>query len=163
MAYIIDANCFIQPKNDYYRFDVCPGYWDALIIGNASRLIYSISHVRKELCDGNDGLVDWARAQGDNFFLADDDALTANSNTQIVTWVTGRDFTPVAKTDFLDSTDLFVIGYAMAYNHTVVTHESLNLNRKNKVMIPVVCQQFDVPCIKVFGMLQSMGTRFVLP
>ena len=28
--YALDANVFIEAKNRYYRFNLCPGYWQAL-------------------------------------------------------------------------------------------------------------------------------------
>ena len=30
MAYLLDTNIFIQAKNEYYGFDLCPGFWDWL-------------------------------------------------------------------------------------------------------------------------------------
>ncbi|WP_448218276.1 DUF4411 family protein [Endozoicomonas sp. 2B-B] len=30
MQYLLDANTFIQAKNQYYAMDICPGYWDWL-------------------------------------------------------------------------------------------------------------------------------------
>nr|WP_269633613.1 DUF4411 family protein [Pelomonas sp. BJYL3] len=30
MAYLLDANVFIQAKNLQYGFDFCPGFWDWL-------------------------------------------------------------------------------------------------------------------------------------
>ena len=34
MAYLLDANVFIQAKNLYYGFDFCPAFWDWLIASN---------------------------------------------------------------------------------------------------------------------------------
>jgi hypothetical protein len=28
MAYLLDANVFIQAKNSYYGFDICPAFWE---------------------------------------------------------------------------------------------------------------------------------------
>ncbi len=30
MAYLLDANVFIQAKNLHYGFDFCPGFWAGL-------------------------------------------------------------------------------------------------------------------------------------
>ena len=30
MTYLLDANIFIQAKNLYYNFDICPAFWDWL-------------------------------------------------------------------------------------------------------------------------------------
>ena len=29
--FVLDANAFIQAKRRFYPFDVCPGYWGALV------------------------------------------------------------------------------------------------------------------------------------
>lgn len=31
MAYLLDANVFIQAKNRHYGFDFCPAFWDGSI------------------------------------------------------------------------------------------------------------------------------------
>ena len=31
MAYLLDANVFIQAKNLHYGFDFCPAFWDWLV------------------------------------------------------------------------------------------------------------------------------------
>ena len=28
MVYLLDANVFIEAKNHYYRFEVCPAFWE---------------------------------------------------------------------------------------------------------------------------------------
>ena len=68
MAYLLDANTFIQAKNEYYGFDVCPGYWDWLERENAAGNVFSIDKIGDELKQGNDQLATWAGARGKNFF-----------------------------------------------------------------------------------------------
>ncbi len=36
MAYLLDANTFIEAKNTYYGMDFCPAYWDWLDHANAA-------------------------------------------------------------------------------------------------------------------------------
>lgn len=43
--YLIDSNAFIESKNRYYAFDICPGFWDFMVDDfNAERSL-SIRHV----------------------------------------------------------------------------------------------------------------------
>jgi Domain of unknown function (DUF4411) len=44
----------------------------------------------------------------------------------------------------------------------LVTHEQLNLQRKNKFIIPNVCQYFWVPWVDTFQVLGTTGARFGL-
>ena len=72
MVYLLDANVFIQAKNLYYPFDVCPGFWDWLIAQNAAGNLFSIEKVGDELGAGSDELTVWAMKQGPAFFLKPD-------------------------------------------------------------------------------------------
>jgi len=44
----------------------------------------------------------------------------------------------------------------------LVTHEQLNLQRKNKFIIPNVCQHFGVPWVDTFQVLSATGACFDL-
>jgi hypothetical protein len=52
MPYLLDANTLIQAKNEYYAFDICPGFWEWLDIANASGDVSSIEPVADELRKG---------------------------------------------------------------------------------------------------------------
>jgi len=64
MAYLLDANVFIQAKNLHYSFDFCPAFWDGLDAGNAKATVYCVEKVHDELIAGDDELSQWARARG---------------------------------------------------------------------------------------------------
>jgi hypothetical protein len=56
----------------------------------------------------------------------------------------------------LSVADPFLIAYALAHGHTVVTHETYaNPNQRNKVKIPNVCVQFGVPHMTIFDLLRN--------
>jgi len=40
MAYLLDANVFMQAKNLHYGLDFCPAFWDWLIDRNAIMSCY---------------------------------------------------------------------------------------------------------------------------
>ena len=40
MAYVLDANIFIQAKNLHYGLDFCPAFWDWLIAENAAGRVF---------------------------------------------------------------------------------------------------------------------------
>jgi hypothetical protein len=52
MAYLLDANVFIQAKNLHYGLDFCPAFWDWLLAGNASGTVFSIEKVEDEIKAG---------------------------------------------------------------------------------------------------------------
>ena len=65
MAYLLDANVFIQAKNLHYGFDFCPAFWDWLIANNQTGTVYSIEKVGDEIAAGADELSAWAAIRGD--------------------------------------------------------------------------------------------------
>ena len=54
MAYLLDANVFIQAKNLHYGLDFCPAFWEWLIINNSSNQVFSIERVGDEIEAGAD-------------------------------------------------------------------------------------------------------------
>jgi len=162
MAHLIDANCFIQAKNSYYGFDFCPGYWQWIDDQNQLGVVFSLDKIADELTGMQDELSHWAKQKSSSFFLPID-APTLVSYQQIVTWANGASFTPQAIPEFLRGADPFLVAYALAHGHTVVSHERLlNPNQRNKIKIPAVCQQFGVPYITVFDLIKSTGAKFEL-
>ena len=49
MAYLLDANVFIQAKNLHYGLDFCPAFWDWLIEANGANTVFSIEKVGDEI------------------------------------------------------------------------------------------------------------------
>ena len=64
MAYLLDANVFIQAKNLHYGLDFCPAFWDWLIAQNQTGQVFSIERVGDEIEAGADALAAWAAARG---------------------------------------------------------------------------------------------------
>ncbi len=64
MAYLLDANVFIQAKNLYYGLDFCPAFWEWLIVQNAAGRVFSIERVGDEIAAGADDLAAWTAGRG---------------------------------------------------------------------------------------------------
>ncbi len=161
MAYLIDANCFIEPFKRYYGFEVCPGYWDWLDQQYKLGTVYSIDKIYGELTKLSDDLSVWAKKKDPGFFLKTD-VDTMKSYTQIVNWVNSAAFTAKAKSKFMAGADPFLIAYALAHGHAVITDEIHEPKRKNKVKIPAVCLQFHVPYMHLHDFLKSQKAKFTL-
>ena len=69
MAYLLDANVFIQAENLHYGLDFCPAFWDWLIASNAAGQCFSIEKVEDEIMAVADELSNWAAQRGPDFFL----------------------------------------------------------------------------------------------
>lgn len=158
--YLLDANVFIEAKNRYYAFDLAPGFWQWLDADSAAGEIGSIDEVGAELKRGNDDLAQWAKARPQVFRTLD--AATSAKLTELSTWANSGQFTPAAVSEFLGIADYFLVAYAAAHGHTVVTHELFQANAKNRVLIPNACQALGVDYCTTFTMLRGRGVQFAL-
>ncbi|MFN8565705.1 MAG: DUF4411 family protein [Anaerolineae bacterium] len=161
MAHLLDANCFIEPFLHYYGFDVCPGYWSWIEQQNVAGELFSIDKIKDELTEKGDDLSDWADTKDDTFFLPVDNA-TLVEYARIITWVNAQNYTNPAKRRFAAGADPFLIAFALAHGHIIVTHETHEPLRRNKVKIPNVCLQFGVNWMMLHDFLKSKGVRFTL-
>lgn len=160
MAYLLDANIFIQAKNLQYGFDFCPAFWDWLEQKHAVGTVLSIRQVGEELRAGEDDLADWAQARGDAFFHAPDNAVLAAA-ARVSEWAVGQNYEPVAVNTFLQVADYWLMAAALSGGHTVVTHE-VPSNSIRKIKIPNVCVGLGIRFMSPYQMLRQERARFVL-
>ena len=160
MAYLLDANVFIQAKNLHYGLDFCPAFWDWLIAENTAKKVFSIEKVGDEILAGADQLAAWASGRGPDFFLPPDNKLLA-ALSNVSAWATGQSYEPAAVNTFLLVADYYLIGHALAHGHTVVTHEVASTSTK-RIKIPDACIGLGIKCVNPYEMLRTERARFVL-
>ena len=161
MLFLLDSDTLIQAKNEYYGFDLCPGFWDWLDVKGAEGVVASVQPVLRELSKGNDELKTWAEARGATFFREMDQA-AVNEAQAITAWVMAEPFRDDGKQRFLSGADSLLIAYAKAHGHTVATHEVHREGERRNVKIPAVCAAFNVPCVRLVHLLRQHRARFVL-
>lgn len=160
MTYLLDSNVFIQASNLHYGLDFCPAFWEWLKKSNQAGKVFSISQVLDELTAGNDELAGWANLQGDVFYK-EIDAVTLAKLTEVAEWVQLEGYEAAAINTFLQVADYYLISYALAHGHIVVTHE-VPANTTRKIKIPNVCVGVGVGCINPYAMLRRERAKFVL-
>ena len=160
MAYLLDANVFIQAQRLYYGLDFCPAFWEWLILRNAKGQVFSIERVEDELKAVADDLAVWAVDRGPGFFLKPDPAMLPALGS-VSSWATGQHYEPAAVSTFLQVADYYLVAHALAHGHTVVTLEVAKTSSK-KIKIPDACIGLDVKCVTTFEMLRGERARFVL-
>ncbi|MCY4513273.1 MAG: DUF4411 family protein [Bdellovibrionales bacterium] len=160
MAYLLDANIFIQAKNLYYGMDFCPAFWDWLIKGNSQQKLFSIEKVSDELKAMEDDLSKWAKEQGIKFFLKPDEKVL-KALVEVSHWINKQDYEEGAKNIFLQAADYYLIAHAKSKNYTVVTNE-VTANTKKKIKIPNVCIGLQIKCMTPYEMLRKERARFIL-
>lgn len=160
MAYLLDANVFIQAKNLYYGLDFCPAFWDWVVVGNREGRVFSIEKVGDELEAGNDELAGWASRRGVELFLRPDTALLT-ALAAVSAWATSQNYEPAAVNTFLQVADYYLIGYALAHGYTLVTHEIAS-SSTTRIKIPNAAIGLGIKCMTPFEMLRRERARFIL-
>ena len=160
MAYLLDANVFIQAKNLHYGFDFCPAFWDWLIANNSADRVFSIEKVGDEIEAGGDDLSDWAVQRGSSFFLKPDSSILPALGT-VSAWTTSQGYEPAAVNTFLQVADYYLVAHALAHKYTVVTHEIPSPSTK-KIKIPNVSLGLSIKFMTPYEMLRHERARFVL-
>jgi len=162
--YLLDTNIFIQAHRLYYPFDVVPTLWRKFIELSDRELIYSIDKVKKEICNPSDpdALALWCLNDLDNNFFLDSSSCL-DFYAEIAKWVySNQHYTPFAKSIFLetDLADPWLIAYAKGHDFILVSEETSEPLRRNKVKIPDVCTHFGVKCITTMQMFRELGETF---
>lgn len=160
MAYLLDANVFIQAKNLHYGLDFAPGFWDWLVRAHDAGTVRSVEKVGDELKAGDDELARWAEERGPSFFSAVGPA-DVMSLGNVAEWVNAQSYDSAAVAVFLQAADFYLVAQAQAGRHTVVTHE-VPSNSPKKVKIPNVCIGLGISCISTWEMLRRERVRLVL-
>jgi hypothetical protein len=160
MAYLLDANVFIEAKRRHYGFDFCPAFWDWIDAQQAAGNVFSIEKVGDELLSGGDELSEWAGRRGAALFLPPDDQLLP-SLAAVAEWVRRQNYRPGAIGAFLEDADYYLVAYAHAHGHVVVTHE-VPSDGVRLVKIPNVAIGMKLKCVTPYEMLRRERARFVL-
>lgn len=158
--YLLDANAFMEASRLYYGFDIAPGFWTWLSDARLSGQVGSIVAVREEITAGTGDLVGWARALPASFWL-DDTVEVVAAMAELAAWAAdpARYYRQQAVEEFLGSADLALIAHAHAAGASVVTREQRHPESKKRIMIPDVCQAFDVACTDPFSTYRALGMR----
>jgi len=169
--YVLDSNVFIEAKNKYYSFSICPGFWTSLNRLSKLERICSIDRVRKELMQPKssgdrppDLLSDWAEATTqDAMFKGTQDTRVITEYQRLLNWALGRtQFSNKAKEEFAKVADAWLVAYASVNKLVVVTHEEFARDAGKTIPIPNVCLEFDVPYVNSFEMLDELKVSFEL-
>jgi hypothetical protein len=161
-TYVLDANAFIEAKRRYYAFDLCPGFWDALVWHQGQGAVGSIDRVKGELQLGADDLTQWVdTVMPPVCFDSTTNPDVIQRFTDMMHWVQANaQFSPAAKAECAASCDPWLVAYAKVTGRVLVTHERLAPDAQRRVPIPNICVAFQVSYMDTFEMLRSLHAQF---
>lgn len=160
MQFLLDSNIFIEAKNRYYSFDICPGFWDWLD-KSCGVNVGTVVNVRDELLEGNDDLAKWIKHRSKNpWFLNVDDEDTQREYKSIANYVNNSSYNFSAKEKFLSKADPWLIAKAKVSDAIVITQEVWVGDAKKRIQIPNICSEFNVRYMNTFDVLKMCSVKF---
>jgi len=81
--------------------------------------------------------------------------------SRVSAWATSQSYDPAAVSTFLLVADYYLVGYALAHGHIVVTHEVASTSTK-KIKIPDACIGLGIKVVSPYEMLRTERARFIL-
>ena len=160
--FVLDSSIFIEAKKRYYAFDIVPTFWEKLAELAKEGKLCSIDRVRNELTKKDDELKQWIKNSFDSYFHSTSDDTILMFYRELMEWSSSnKQFNEEAKREFAtaDIADAWLIAYAKVNNCIVATEERLNLNKKSKILIPNVCNEFKIEYVDTFQMLRQLEVR----
>ena len=120
----------------------------------------SIDRVLTEILAGGDELSAWARARAYTLFPAPDASIVQSMRT-VSQWATNSGYDPAALATFLQVADYYLVAYAHAHQHVIVTHEVF-ADTVKKIKIPNACLDLGIGFMNPYEMLRVEQAKFVL-
>lgn len=164
-VYVVDSNFFIDAHRTTYPLDIAFSFWSKVkLLADAGRII-SIDKVRNELYDKNDALEDWCQQNLPQDFFKDTTQVMSQYG-QVALWATSKNshYQQSALHEFLDAdeADAFIVAFALADSNSriVVTQETSEPARKNKIKIPDACNALNIKVVNTIGMFRQLGETF---
>lgn len=160
MKYLLDSNIFIEPKKQFYVFDLCPDFWTWI---RTSKDLTSIEEVREEIFKGDDELVLWMKQFLKKEWFIKTDTTTQKNYNIIADYVNALEKNSQRNKDtFLNGADGWLIATAMKQNDIIVTLEKSHPATNNgKIYLPDVAKHFNVNCIMLCDLLRAFKISFV--
>ncbi|MEG8945626.1 DUF4411 family protein [Rosettibacter firmus] len=166
-TFIVDSNFFIQSHRVTYPLDVATTFWEKVKkLFNEGKVI-SIDKVKDEIFNNDDELKRWIEINlANEHFKTTETQEVVNKYTEVVNWANSKSnhYVLNAINEFLqfEKADAWLIAYAIAINEgcQIVTQEKSEPNRKSKIKIPDVCNDFNIRYKNIIEMFRELGEKF---
>jgi len=165
--FIVDTNFFIQSHRITYPLDVAVNFWQKVKRLSEEEKIISIDKVREEIFKNDDEIKSWIEQNiKSDFFKSTETQEVLDEYQRVVNWANSKSMHYVKKAidEFLEfeNADAWLIAYALSINKNcqIVTQEKREPNRKSKIKIPEVCNDFNLPYKNIIEMFRELGETF---
>lgn len=161
--YSVDTNIVFDAFNLYPR-DVFPGYWKKFEGFIKNKQFFFHETVKDEICRREDKTSEWFQKFVPEEQILIKDQLEVRAYAEVTRWVRyerspGYDYTAVR--EFLDgAADSWIVASAYAHGLTIISNETRSPRNVNRVKLPDVADQFEVPYYRGLDFFRKQGISF---
>jgi hypothetical protein len=167
--FLLDANSFMTPYQNFYPFDIAPGFWKQFRPTLITDNIAVMDVVKNEVDKGEDELTDWINSIENLNILDRRDRDILLKYSEVLKFLQDS---PLYNDKALRSwseqsvADPWLIAAASAKGYTLVTFEQSAgaLSPKGpswKPKIPDIAQAFGVKCVNIFYFMRQMNIVWI--
>ena len=157
-VFLLDANSFVTPYQNYYSFDIASGYWKQLQTILLRDDVVVMDVVKSEIEKGEDSLTEWLTSIKELEILDRRDQSILSKYSAVLKYLQDSPlYSDKALRAWSDVSvaDPWLIATASAKGYTLVTFEQSagiisTQNPSGKPKIPDIAREFGVKCVKLF-------------
>lgn len=167
--FLLDANTFITPFQNYYSFDLASGFWRQMEPKLKWDSVYILDVAKNEVMKGEDELSEWLGAISDANIVDRRSASIITKYGEVLRFLQDSPlYSDKALRNWSDANvaDPWLVAAASALGHTLVTFEtsagaiSVN-NPSGKPKIPDIAKEFGVKCENLFYFMRKVNIAWL--
>lgn len=163
--FLIDANSFMTPYQNFYPFDITPGFWEQLKKALLDESVSILDVVKAEINKGGDELTNWVAAISDLKTLDRRDQNILAKYGAVLSYLQNSPlYNDKALRAWSDGNvaDPWLIATAAAKGYTIITFEQSagKISEKNpsgRPKIPDIAREFNVKCEDLYYFMRKMN------
>lgn len=163
--FLIDANSFMTPYQNFYPFDLTPGFWEQFKKAILNDSVSVLDVVKAEINKGEDELTDWIAAMSELKTLDRRDQNILAKYGAVLSYLQNSPlYNDKALRAWSDASiaDPWLIATAAAKGYTIITFEQSagKISEKNpsgKPKIPDIAREFNVKCEDLYYFMRKMN------
>lgn len=163
--FLIDSNIFITPYQNFYPFDIAPGFWKQMESKLTLDEVFVLDVVRDEVIAGDDELSNWFNQIQGVHILSRKDPQILQEYAKVLSYLQNDPhYTERALRAWsIESiADPWLIAAAKAYDYTIITLEASAgpiTTSSSKPKIPTVGAALGVRCENLFYFMRQTGFK----
>lgn len=167
--FLLDANTFITPFQNYYPFDFAQGFWKQFAVKLKLDSVHILDIAKSEIMKGEDELSAWLNSISDANIVDRRDAAIIVKYGEILRFLQDSPlYSEKALRNWSDIhiADPWLIAAASALGYTLITFETsagvISIGSPSgRPKIPDIAKRFNVKCVDLFYFMRKMNITWL--